>query len=277
MPVDLKALTDEIETAANAAGVYNVDAYGWRNHDEHDPDFVGYAMWATDPPFETDFDAFQNGTTPKRVATATEQRLMELGTDFEGLMKAARYAIGSVLLHRSTVGPWDVGPTPFEYQLINALVSLGMASDRARDLLIFAVLGEEPRAAHELDQYRLAVCTARNRGLNSDADALEGLTPAITRLKSRRNTTVHKMALKAARFQREEIERERRAAKRKRPLRPKARTLPPTWSPPDDEAVLQSELQADTAFLKESYDAVIKSGDLVFRVEYHVRQRQKRT
>lgn len=97
MAADVRALSEAIESALEAERIFDVDGYGWLNHDDVDPEFAGYAMWAMTPPFEIDFEAFQDGTSP-RVATRTEQRLLELGTDFEGLLKAARYAIGAVLI-----------------------------------------------------------------------------------------------------------------------------------------------------------------------------------
>lgn len=111
-------------------------------------------------------------------------------------MKAARYAIGSVLIHRETLSPDDFQPSPFEFHEINALVTLSMASDRARDFAILAVINEPPRANHELDQYRLALCTARSLGLDGDVVALEALTPDVKALKDARNAAVHKVAMK---------------------------------------------------------------------------------
>jgi hypothetical protein len=128
MSVDVQALAEAIETALAAERIFDVDSYGWLNEDDIDPDFVGYAMWGMNPPFEFDFPTPENA----RVASKSEQRLVELGTDFEGLMKAARYAIGSVLIHRNDVHEWDYRPTPFEFHEISALVTLSMASDRVR-------------------------------------------------------------------------------------------------------------------------------------------------
>jgi hypothetical protein len=164
MGFDVAALSEAIEDALIAERIFDVDGYGWMNADEHDADFVGYAMWATSPPFETDFESAFAGKPPRWAATQREQRLVELGTDFEGLMKAARYAIGSVLIHRATLSPNDFQPSAFVFHEINALVTLSMASDRARDFVVLAVTEETPRANHELDQYRLALCTAKISG-----------------------------------------------------------------------------------------------------------------
>lgn len=209
MGYDVKALSEAIEDALIAERIFDVDGYGWLNTDDHDPEFAGYAMWATSPPFETNFENTLEGKSPRWVATPYQQRLIELGTHFEGLMKAARYAIGSVLIHRDTLSPDDFQPSPFEFHEINALVTLSMASDRARDFVILAVTNELPRANHELDQYRLALFAARTLGLGDDVVALEALTPAIKSLKDARNAPVHKVALKVAKVQREIMERDR--------------------------------------------------------------------
>jgi hypothetical protein len=176
----VRALSEAIEDSLIAQRIFDVDGYGWLNADEHDPDFVGYAMWATSPPFETDFESAFAGKPPRCAATQREQRLVELGTDFEGLMKAARYAIGSVLIHRGTLSPNDFQPSAFEFHEINALVTLSMASDRARDFVVLAVIEETPRANHELDQYRLALCCSRSSHPNSMASSIcTGITPTL--------------------------------------------------------------------------------------------------
>jgi hypothetical protein len=193
-------------------------------------------------------------------------------------MKAARYAIGSVLIHRDTLSPDDFQPSPFEFHEINALVTLSMASDRARDFVVLAVIDEPPRANHELDQYRLALCTARNRGLAHDVAALEALTPDVRSLKDARNAAVHKVAMKSAKVQREILERDRRAASARKVKPAKAFV----W---DSSAVVmmareaaaahQTAIEDRIATLRRGYEAIIKSGDLAFRLENEMRQRRR--
>lgn len=278
MGYDVKALSDAIEDALIAERIFDVDSYGWLNADDHDPEFVGYAMWSTSPPFESDFENTLKGKPPRWVATPSQQRLIELGTDFEGLMKAARYAIGSVLIHREALSPDDFQPSPFEFHEINALVTLSMASDRVRDFVVLAVIDELPRANHELDQYRLALCTARGHRLGHDVLALEALTPDVKALKDARNAAVHKVAMKAAKVQRDILERDRRD--HRAPRRKRAKTLvwdASAFAPMAGEAAAahRADIEGRIAALRRSYDAIIKSGDLAFRLENGMRQHRR--
>jgi hypothetical protein len=51
--VDLDNLRNTTEELLCSRGVYDVDAFGWLNEYDVDPEFVGYAMWALSPPYET--------------------------------------------------------------------------------------------------------------------------------------------------------------------------------------------------------------------------------
>ena len=113
MAINTRELSQHIEELLGEAKIFDVGSYGWSNEDEVDPDFIGYAMWMTDPPFEHDFLAWQAGNVPMQVATPKEQRLLELGADFIGLLQAARFAIGSMLLHRDDAGRPEIDTTPF--------------------------------------------------------------------------------------------------------------------------------------------------------------------
>src|SRR5713226_9400042 len=106
MTVDLDALRKETEELLHSRGVFDVDNFGWLNADDVDPEFVGYAMWALSPPYDHDFESWQNDNPPSRAPTETEQRQMELGHDFFGLMKTARYFIGHALLNQPLVKPF---------------------------------------------------------------------------------------------------------------------------------------------------------------------------
>src|SRR5882672_418197 len=105
MNVDLDALRKKTEELLLSRGVFDVDAFGWLNEDDVDPEFVGYAMWTLSPPYDYDDEGWQNDTPPHRAPTEAEQQLMQLGHDFFGLMKTARYFIGHALLHQPTVRP----------------------------------------------------------------------------------------------------------------------------------------------------------------------------
>lgn len=94
MSSNFDSLRDAAKECLHARDVFDIDAYGWLNADDHDPDLVGYAMWTTSPPYDHDFDSWQRNARPNRAPTDVEQRLMELGHDFFGLMKTARHFVG---------------------------------------------------------------------------------------------------------------------------------------------------------------------------------------
>jgi hypothetical protein len=143
MSSDFDSLRRAASERLQARGVFDIDAYGWMNEDDVDPDFVGYAMWTTSPPYDHDFEAWQNDTPPGRPPTAVEQRLMELGHDFFGLMKTARHFVGFALLVQAAVEHLRIEPTDFDFNEFGALVALTSASDRLRDFVIVAIHGKK--------------------------------------------------------------------------------------------------------------------------------------
>ena len=58
----LDVLRNSTEELLCSRGVFDVDAYGWLNENDEDPEFIGYAMWAQSPPYDHDYDAWQNNT-----------------------------------------------------------------------------------------------------------------------------------------------------------------------------------------------------------------------
>ena len=140
MTVDLDALRKKIEELLHSRGVFDVDAFGWLNENDVDPEFVGYAMWALSPPYDHHFINWEDDTLPSRAPTEAEQRLMELGHDFFGLMKTARHFIGYALLHQPAVRPLRVEPTEFDFNEFAALTALTAAADRLRDFIIVTAL-----------------------------------------------------------------------------------------------------------------------------------------
>jgi len=278
MPVQPADLREEVSRLLHESGIYDVDTYGWSGLDDVDPEFVGYAMWTLDRPYEGTAMGRQLDIPPDRRPTDDEQRLVELGEDFEGLMKAARWLIGLALLYREDA-LIQIEPDPFEFHVLSATMTLAMASDRARDFVIVALLHEEPRFSHEGDQLRLALCEARRHGLEDIADPLDALRERIATLRSRRNNVVHKIALDVARMHKILIEEDRKAFDRKKwPLkRPKLPSGNRFWGPMTgfgDEA--QAEIDDTVRELKANYEDVIKAGDLAFRLENRTRAREHR-
>ena len=85
------AVRGKIEQLLNAAGVWDFHSYGWVNAYDADPEFIGHAMWQTEPPFEHDHLWSIGGrgrpTHPPPPEVTEVQRLLAVaGADFDGLM-----------------------------------------------------------------------------------------------------------------------------------------------------------------------------------------------
>ena len=190
-----------------------MDHYGWLNEDDVNPTFTGYAMWAMNPPYDHDFDAWQADVPPSRAPTEAEQRLMELGHDFFGLMKTARHFIGYRLLHQPAVEPLGLDPTDFDFSEFAALVALTASGDRLRDFVIVTTLGKK---TDEMSQLQQAYGMLRGVGLGSQADALEKGFRTVRNAREARHTAAHGLATQPARVQRQLIVRDRSAFEEKR-------------------------------------------------------------
>jgi hypothetical protein len=275
MATDLGLLKKDAEVLLRARGVFDVDHYGWLNLEEIDPEFVGYVMWVQNPPYDHDFMGWQDDIPPKRAPTAQEQRLMELGSDFFGLMKTSRHFVGQMLLYQPHV-PWlRVEPTEFDFSEFAALVALTAAADRLRDFLITAVLGQKSEQKGELNaSYDLLL----DAGLDTEVAQLRTGFTAARKGREARHVAAHGLATQPAHVQRDLIGRDRAAYEAQ------------SWGKPEGESyeamIRSGKLQEDeekakinarTALVCETYIALVKLGEVVFRTEYMLRQRRDET
>jgi hypothetical protein len=276
MPFELNVLRNATEEHLHRRGIFDIDDYGWLSENEVDPEFTGYAMWATAPPYEHDFDKWQKDVPPGRAPTKAEQRLMELGHDFFGLMKTARHFLGYALLYQSAVEPLRVEPTEFDFNEFASLVSLSAAADRLRDFIIVATLGRKTKAEDQLDK---AYGALRASGLVKEADALRSKVPAVKKVRDARHESAHGLATQPAHIQRRLIGADRQAFEEKRWRNANRQEVSFEALKGQQERADADELAAVEAraqLLCDSYIALIKTGELSFRVELDLRQRKKR-
>jgi hypothetical protein len=268
MTVDLDALRNRIEELLHRRGVFDVHAFGWLNENDEDPEFVGYAMWVLDSPYDHDVISWQNETPPDRAPTEVEQQLMELGHDFFGLMEATRHFIGHALLHQPAVQPLRINPTEFDFNEFAALIALISAGDRIRDFINVSTLGKKIK---EKCPNKTALTKLRASGLGAEADALQKGFEAILKARDARNELVHKLATQPARVQRILIARDREAFEKQ--------GWPPRNNPevPHEDFLRDQNLRdakelADvedrSKFLCDCYVKLVKMGDLSFRIEH---------
>lgn len=203
MVPELEALRAAALHQLEARSVFDINAYGWLNADDVDPDFVGYAMWTLTPPYEHDFDHLLGERTAQTPPTDAQQRLLEWGHDFYGLMKVTRHFIGLALLTRSPAEDISAEPTEFDANEFAALVSLVSATDRLRDFIIVTIFGQKNE---DREGFNDAVMAIRQAGLTRDADRLNRWPDAIRRVRKARNTAAHGLATTPARVQRQLFE-----------------------------------------------------------------------
>jgi hypothetical protein len=274
MTVDIDALRKQKEELLSSRGVCDVDALGWLNEDDVDPDFVGYAMWALSSPYEHDSEGWQDDTPPGRAPTKAEQHLMELGHDFFGLMKMARHFIGHALLHQPEVQPFRIEPTDFDFNEFAALVALTASSDRLSDFIIVATLGAKNNEEGERNK---ACDKLRGSGLGAEADALQEGFKAIGKARKERNEAAHGLATRPAHVQKHLISKVREAFEKQKWHAPLDRTVPYEEAIREQQRRDEKELahvEARVKLLCECYQQLIKMGELSFRTEYRWRQQR---
>jgi hypothetical protein len=276
MPVDLDALRKTTEELLHSRGVFDIDAFGWLNADDVDPEFVGYAIWALSPPYDHDFEGWQNDTPPGRAPTKAEQQLMELGHDFFGLMMTARHFIGHALLHQTAVRPLHVEPTDFDFNEFAALVALTAAADRLSDFIIVTTLG---RKTDEQGERNKACDRLRESGLGLEADGLQEGFKTIGKAREARRQVVHGLATRpAAHVQKHLIAMDRKAFEEQRwhAARNREASYEDVIREQEQHDVKElADVEARAKLLCDCYVELVKIGDLSFRTEHDWRQRQK--
>jgi hypothetical protein len=279
MTVDLDALGKKTEELLHSRGVFDVDAYGWLNENDVDPEFVGYAMWALSSPYDHDFESWQNDTPPSRAPTETEQRQMELGHDFFGLMKTARHFIGYALLHQLAVRPLRVEPTEFDFNEFAALTALTAAADRLRDFIIVTALEIKAKSGNQAwEQLNKACDKLRASSFAAEADDLQKRFKAIhDEARKARNKAVHELATQPAHVQRQLISMDREAFEKQRWHDARDREVPyeeELRELKQLDAKELAEVEAHAKLLCDCHVKLVKLGELCFRTELNWRQRR---
>jgi hypothetical protein len=261
----LKELDGEIEQALLAERVYAIDAYGWVNHDEADPDYLGHTLWQTDPPFQADFETLLGGGTVKYEPTLRDEVLTRNGEDFEAVMTAARQVMGMAIVRaRSAQHPSVGGPEGFwqDYSVCTMLLSI--ASDRLRDFLVMTMENTEYDSRRsEKDQDGL-IKRAFKR-----VPGLAALATQSQQFKKRRNDIVHRIATQTARRSVSTLETQRHHARSGLPVE--------IWEPTFEEfqaaRLVSSEpsVEVQVRQLKDWYRCLIEASNLVFRAENALR------
>ena len=284
-------LQNELEEALRKAEILDIDAYGWLNAHDVDPEYAGHAMWQMHAPPADDLFP-DNKPLPRRPADA-EADIVQAGEDFCGMMKASRYSIGMALLwtQEAKDKPMDTS-SPFWLHRIDASLKLEIASDRIRKVLICAATGEswskyknrQPKRRHRLyaTPFEDASEWLKERNINDHRllEPLEKLSQAgttIFRYIEQRNEIVHDVATQWAAHQRALLQQlqgqyddEQRHG-----------YSPPTWNDQSWEE-LSSLCSVETAdsrqkiqnaiyMMKSWYFKLTQASNEIFKTEYLVR------
>jgi len=136
----LAVVDDEGERLLGENRIYNVLDYGWSGPDTPSDEYVGLAMWLTDPPFQHDEALTRKGKVVKYEPTKTDEVLLRNGEDFVGMMEFARNSLGMALCYASVENQkYNIfGKAPFWEAVTTGFLWLNIASDRLRDYFLMA-------------------------------------------------------------------------------------------------------------------------------------------
>ena len=115
--------------------------YGWSGPNTPSDEYVGLAMWLTDPPFQHDDEALTSeGKVVSYEPTKRDEVLLRNGEDFVGTMEFARHSLGMALCYQGVENQkYNIfGKAPFWHALATSLLWLNIASDRLRDYFLMA-------------------------------------------------------------------------------------------------------------------------------------------
>jgi hypothetical protein len=129
-------LDEELRNFLNDSEIYEITQYGWLADNQPDPDYLGLAMWQSDPP--TAPQDLAGIVDYSEVSSDWEPRLSEMlgnGREFEELMLSARHSIGLGGLYFDN--PEEMNPC-FAFHYSETETKLTMATDRLRDFFVAA-------------------------------------------------------------------------------------------------------------------------------------------
>ena len=201
----LKDMDEKVERLLNHEGIYAVGSYGWMNHDEADPDYIGHMIWQTDPPFQPDFETILGGGLFTYEPTERDEVLTRNGEDFVAVMNAARRSIGNALIRWQAINPRVVGDSDefWENYSISTML-LAIAADRMRDFLVMALENIEYASSRNESDQKASVQRAIDR-----VPGLASLASKLQVFKKVRNEIVHRVTMLAARKSLNSIEMQR--------------------------------------------------------------------
>jgi hypothetical protein len=93
-------IRDAVQAALKDATMRGIGSYGWLNEHEPDPEYIGHAMWQTDPPLVEQSALFEDGPVRRRPKDI-EREILTSGEEFWGFMEASYLSIGLTLIWKT--------------------------------------------------------------------------------------------------------------------------------------------------------------------------------
>lgn len=264
-------------------GIYPVLDYGWDGPETPSDEFVGIAMWTTDPPFEPELFAW-NRPTPPPLPSARDEVIYKTAEDFFGTMDLALNALALTrysLEHRRPAPILDDEELFWEHHASTA-IWLNIASDRLREYIIMARFGKpskEFRSDEKQQKSRAYALPFKMAGTGEGpyaAKAAKQLAEIAQKLGTQRqlrNELVHEITSRRGHHALQTLGDQRSEALRV-PFTPKIfdtsrEGLDANIAATESLSEMrESELLCALANLKEWYGLLVKAVSLTFEFEY---------
>jgi hypothetical protein len=279
------AIKREVKAALAEASIFDIGSYGWLNHNDPDPEFIGHAMWQTDGPSIDDAALFGERAVRSRPKDI-EREILTSGEDFWGLMEASRLSIGLALVWKRQARDNPINESAYFWlHHTDSFLKLAMASDRLRDLLIIACTGAPPKPyskknRHYVTPFENASDLIAKRGIDDHhlvgpLAALPAVAHALYRYRLRRNAIVHDVATRMAQFVGYTVLKlqQRYDQEQETGFRPESRkSIGGVSRAERRRGEIELEIDRATEDIKDWYWLLIRASNLVFQVEYWTRR-----
>jgi hypothetical protein len=275
-------LRRDVEALLHRVGIAN--SYGWQNADDADPEFIGHAMWQTDAPLDDFFESESDSATRPDVPEWLKRIALE-GTDFEGLVQAARMSIGLFLIQANLsqdniFHSFNHGDL-FDLHWMSSIIYLSTASDRIRSLFVAAAFRKtsdeyekgkyngQGKSRYTTPFFEAKDCIASSSTIEQDALArLPDLAEEVHQLRKVRNGLVHELATSLA------LRRRSTLNQPPQPRRHRALDFASLQKLREEtEANHRRRLSENTKQLGDWFDLLMRMGSDVFIVEHYRRAR----
>jgi hypothetical protein len=278
------ALRGEIERLLLDAGVRHLSTYGWIDANSVDPEFVGHAMWQTDPAISHDYLSLNKrraGERPSPPKTTEVQQLLAVsGADFDGLMNAARMSIGQLLIQATFLRMRLFGDDRFfDLHHMSSIIYLATASERIREFFVAAAFRKSQRAyqsgkyqGRQRSWYTTPFLEAKETLAKSSPELGNALSKAcplaeeIRQLRDTRNILIHELATSLGRRERRLLDQRHKFAEAK-DFNPDSRKT----ERQEAEQKHSHRIASTISQLSEWYSILVRVSNEVFIVEHKFR------